>query len=543
MPCLNHDARCVRSLRGCFGAAVIVASLAALPSGFAAEPLALSWQGSFYMEGGRDGSWIQRQVEERFGLRLHCGFFPAFSYDKQLMFSLMGGEGPDVFWVRDVKEAKKAAEQGFALELPWETIALHAPMLMRQINKHAAEAWLLSYWQGKNFGLPNFNLTYSRYPSPGVWNKTWLTRVGIDHVPETLDEMEEALRRFRERDPDGNGRRDTYGMCHRYFEEIFAAFGVIPTQWTLRDGHMAWGATLPESRRALALLRRWYADGLILPDFQALPPGNNEVRKYLFNGQVGYVAFWRMGDHYNFNPDYPVSFVHLHKGVHPDEELTPGKFPIGPGGQRGGLAWPGTLGGITMFNARLRRRPEAVVRVLQMFDALARDQDLAIELRIGRRGLHWDWDERRGFRKLPPYDDKAVSGRELLGEQMLDIGTNFAYFVPFSADESVVARFLTPAVRAHLDTFQRIEWGRTDALVQAEVVPSAGKLFPDLRRIQETVFNEIIIGKRPLEAFDAFVAEWLLRGGDVLTREANEMFVTKQALLARVTTLAAQAPP
>ena len=61
--------------------------------------------------------------------------------------------------------------------------------------------------------------------------------------------------------------------------------------------------------------------------------------------------------------------------------------------------------------------------------------------------------------------------------------------------------------------------------------------------MQETVFNEIIIGKRPLEAFDAFVVEWLRRGGDVLTREANEMFVTKQALVARVTALAASAPP
>ncbi len=522
------------------GAWAIAVGAATGPSVGATEPVALTWQGSFYMEGGREGSGIQQRLEERFGLRLHCGFLPAFSYDRQLMFSLIGGAGPDVFWVRDVKEAAKAAEHGFALELPWETIARHAPALMRQINRHAPEAWLLSYWRGKNFGVPNFNVTYSRYPSPGVWNRTWLERVGFDRTPDTLDEMEEALRRFRERDPDRNGRRDTYGMCHRNFEEIYSAFGVIPTQWTLRDGRIAWGATLPEMRPALALLRRWYAEGLILPDYAALPPGNNEVRKYLFNGQVGYVAFWRMGDHYNFNPDYPVSFVHLHQGVHPDEELTPGKFPVGPDGQRGGLAWPGTLGGITMFNARLRDRPRAVERVLQMFDTLARDQDLAIELRIGRRGLHWDWDERRGFRKLPPYDEKAVSGRELLGEQLLDIGTNFAYFVPFSADESVVARFLAPAVRTHLDTFQRIEWGRTDALVQAEVVPSAGKLFPDLRRLQEVVFTEIIIGKRPLEAFDAFVAEWLSRGGDTLTREANEMFEIKRSLLAR---LAALAPP
>ena len=41
----------------------------------------------------------------------------------------------------------------------------------------------------------------------------WLREVGIAEVPETLEEMYDALHEFRHDDPDGNGILDTYGFC------------------------------------------------------------------------------------------------------------------------------------------------------------------------------------------------------------------------------------------------------------------------------------------------------------------------------------------
>ncbi|MFD0717029.1 hypothetical protein [Paenibacillus sp. GCM10027626] len=41
--------------------------------------------------------------------------------------------------------------------------------------------------------------------------KDWLDNVGIDKLPETLDEYHEVLRRFTFNDPDQNGKNDMYG--------------------------------------------------------------------------------------------------------------------------------------------------------------------------------------------------------------------------------------------------------------------------------------------------------------------------------------------
>lgn len=42
----------------------------------------------------------------------------------------------------------------------------------------------------------------------------WLEKVGLD-MPETLDDFYEVLKAFKEKDPDGNGKDDTYGMVVR----------------------------------------------------------------------------------------------------------------------------------------------------------------------------------------------------------------------------------------------------------------------------------------------------------------------------------------
>ena len=507
------------------------------------------------MEGAQPGSWIQRRLEQRFNVALDVNFIPTFSYDKLLRFKLIGGDIPDVYWLRDARELHNAAQQGFALELPYEVLIKHAPAYVRTLIRHAPDAWLLTNWEGKNFGVPTFNTNWAVRPFPGIWNKTWLERVGTAKIPETLVEMEDALRRFRNEDPDRNGKRDTYGYCpwkpgvsagslDRSFEEIFGAFGIIHNGWMRRDGRVVWGGTLPEAREALALLRRWYADGLIHPDYMTLPLGNLEVRNQLISGRVGYVMGFNLSGQNAFDPRLPNSLSTLHSAVHPGEVLAPGYFPIGPRGQRGVHAWSGSIGGVVVFGPQLARAPEKLVRVLRIFDEVCRDDQLALELRVAKRGLHWEWDPEFGIRKLPPYDAKPFAPREMLGEGVLtNIDTNFTYFIPFSANQELVDQFTTERVKKYRLQYQLPEWGIPDVLLMADTVPSAGKYLLDLVQLQAVAYTEIIIGKRPLDSFEAFVTQWRAQGGDVLTREANELYAQKQTIRTRVELLLAVAPP
>ena len=56
----------------------------------------------------------------------------------------------------------------------------------------------------------------------------------------------------------------------------------------------------------------------------------------------------------------------------------------------------------------------------------------------------------------------------------------------------------------------------------------------DLRRMQLTIFTEIIRGDRPIEDFGTFVIDWKSQGGDILLKEANELRVLQKRIYAEV---------
>ena len=61
----------------------------------------------------------------------------------------------------------------------------------------------------------------------------------------------------------------------------------------------------------------------------------------------------------------------------------------------------------------LADNPQKVVRVLRYFNELCRDPDLYVDVRFGHRGVHWQWDEVFGVKKIPPYDKKAIGAWEV----------------------------------------------------------------------------------------------------------------------------------
>ena len=108
---------------------------------------------------------------------------------------------------------------------------------------------------------------------PG-YNEAWLKKIGYNEPPKTLAELEDVLTKFVSDDPDGNGRKDTYGISGRgklpfqLFTSIFSAYGVSPYQFKLgADGKVVYGGITEETRKALKLLNKWFEAGLIDPEF------------------------------------------------------------------------------------------------------------------------------------------------------------------------------------------------------------------------------------------------------------------------------------
>lgn len=502
--------------------------------------LTLTWQGTIRAEAGRPGSWIEQMLERKFNVTFRPSFVVYFSYPRVVPIRLLGGDVPDVTWIK-AEDMQRFARHGFALELPWAVLQKHAPNYVRLLNAHAPEAWLLSFREGKNYGVPLFTIE-TRHPKPGYWRTDWLRNVGIDRIPVTLDEMEEALRRFRHHDPDGNGRMDTYGMCpwkppvapdtlDRSFEEIFGAHGVIPTAWMERQGKIVWGGVLPETKTTLARLRRWYAEGLIYPDYVVVPSGSIDLIKKFTGGLVGYL--YGLSEYRSFDLDWKPSLAAVVAAVHPGGTVAPAAFPRGPEGWRGGR---GVIFGeqlsVLMFGSHLAKEPEKVLRVLRMLDAMAADEELYLAARIGQRGVHWEWDEEKGLYALPPYDSRFHASRQLL-HWVPEPWLNWGYYAPFGSSRTIADRYRTAAHREFDETHRNPKFALYDALGHASAVESAELYLSDLVQLQVTTFAEIVNGRRPLEHFDVFAEQWLARGGRVLTAEANSLYAQRDEILRR----------
>ncbi len=483
---------------------------------------------------GRHDSWMERFFEERFNLEIEPVFLGAAGYGYAKPLMMASGDMPDMLVEFDPITLQRSAHHGFLLPIPLEVIKQHAPSYVKAVNDDDPIGWLYGDWNGVNYGIPRIRVSF-RWSVPGVWRKDWLRNVGIEKAPETLEEMHEALRRFTFDDPNRSGRKDTWGMSGDVnnwwwasFADIFGAYGVLPYDWMARGGQVVWGGTLPEAKEALATLRNWYLEGIIHPDF-VTDRSRETLHQKFYNGVTGYLYY--EGKYQSMAPDAPGSLAARLRGLNPDAEITPARFPIGPGGKRGGRVWAG--GHTICFGSHIAERPELVIRVLQILEALVTDEELYLKSRLGERGVHWDYNApvigpASGVTRIGKYTDGNQARDELLGD------IESSQIIPGCGPSALVDKYTDREELAFNWEYGHPKWAMRNVLGKPDSVPSAAEYLADLRNYQMTVFARIIRGDRPLDSFDEFVKNWYERGGDVMTEEANELLQKKQEIYRRV---------
>lgn len=494
--------------------------------------LDISWLGIAAYSEAKEKGWMQDYLEQKFNISLKPIYMDWNGFRKRVPLMLVGGDVPDVMWTGDPLGVRKNIQNAFIMEIPYEVILKHMPTYVGMLNKYGKEAWLYSQYDGRNFGLPTF---FSRaiYPRISCWRMDWLRNVGIEKLPETIEEMHEALRKMRVDDPDRNGKQDTYGWSpytghwSLAFVEIFAAHDVLAFDFMLSDGKVVWGGILPESKEALKLLAQWYREGLLDPDFIIDTQQNSGESKFL-NGRVGYLHPVDASSSYNLTN--ASSLAGKLKSLNPASEIVPGPPLRDRSGERKGRTWGGA-GHIIMFGKQLEKNPEKVIRVLKMIEEISKNEKMYVEASSGKEGLHWTYGPEKGIVLLPPYDkNQLLQKREMLGEG----GFSCNFYYPSNLWQPYGIKYSNPKDIEFIEKNKKSEWSMTNVLGKSDVVKSSGRYLEDLRQYQMKVYVEIITGKRSIDYFDTFVVEWKRRGGDILTAEANEMYVTMQEIFRKV---------
>lgn len=498
--------------------------------------MTITWLGYPNNQSAEEGTDAELLLEEKFGVEIKPIFYANQNYNDKKTMLLASGDIPDLIYELDPSHVAADADQGFLAKVDYETIAKHAPTVYGILKEEAPQAFMYSYADGDNYGVPNISF-FNEGGRVGWWRLDWLKNVGIDKVPETIDEMYDALYKFTKNDPDGNGKNDTYGMSgdivnwHTMFSEVFGAYGVIPFNWMEQDGKVVYGGFADGVTDAIDTLAKWYSEGLIHPDFKSDNVFGNGKERFT-SGSVGYI-----NNHGGYmEPGKPWGLGLTTVEINPKAEIACAKYVKGPEGHSGTQCW-GLPCHIISFGAHLEDDEAKLIKILEIFEGTINDSEFLHKVKMGDEGVNWEYVDKEakfkgGFNWLEPYNDSAQRSKYC-------IDSTFAaptFFVPTtpSRDE----------YNAHVGTGQenwniendRVANGHADIFSKPDVLPSAAKYFENLRTQQINIMVRAIQGEiTSAEYIEQFKALWEKNGGLKLQEEADGMGATMNKVIKKVT--------
>ncbi|MDD2396252.1 MAG: extracellular solute-binding protein, partial [Sphaerochaeta sp.] len=234
------------------------------------------WYGAAITEAGPPpADWVGFQIiKDKLNIDLKLTALPSNESDQDVKVQAAAAANnlPDLFMVRrDV--LTRLVPQGLIASVD----DMYAKMPIRTKTHYDEVSRSHARFNGKTYGLADPG---SIIKNEGLLvRKDWLDKLGLA-VPTTTDELLEVMRAFTFKDPDGNGKNDTYGYGAfqeinnyeawpgRRLEPIFGAFGVDGT-WNMTAAGAGLNLLKPEFYDAMAYLKQMVDEGIIDPNWLA----------------------------------------------------------------------------------------------------------------------------------------------------------------------------------------------------------------------------------------------------------------------------------
>ena len=150
-----------------------------------------------------------KYVQDKTNIQIKWDLVPdkALNDRKQLM--LASGDYPEVILHGSLTkdEQMKYGKQGVFIPLN-DLIDKYAPNFKKAMVDLPYLKSSISAPDGNIYALPQINECYHCNYAQKLWiNQSWLDKLGLK-MPTTTDEFHEVLKAFKEKDPNGNGKRD-----------------------------------------------------------------------------------------------------------------------------------------------------------------------------------------------------------------------------------------------------------------------------------------------------------------------------------------------
>ncbi|WP_248925053.1 extracellular solute-binding protein [Paenibacillus hamazuiensis] len=311
---------------------------------------------------------------------------------KKLNVLFASGSAPDI--VNDYDTGFRNSLYQQKQLLPLDDYLKYAPEYQKLLEKYPQLRKIGTKPDGKLYEIGKINEPHLQ--SVAFIRMDWLKKLKLE-VPKTTDELLVVLKAFVEQDPDGNGKKDTYGTNMSYtsdgmVDSMFGSYG-----WKISNDDKiirSWDNTL----ESLKFKKRLFEEGLIDKDYLADKNGAKAKQDYL-NGKIGVYLPPAITNWF----ESTVTDVKTLRKVVPEAEIAPMAQPKSPMGQFvHHVVNPVQM--TTVINAAAKN-PKAAMEYINFI----LKPETGLILKKGIEGEHW----KKGADGFPKVIDPAKNAKEL----------------------------------------------------------------------------------------------------------------------------------
>ena len=463
-----------------------------------------------------------RAYEEELGITLeNMWVVDAAQSVEKMNVTITSGEIPDFMSVSPL-QLKQLAEAGLIMDLT-EIYDQYAAPLTKQIIEGDGGITLDSAKiDGKLMAIPFSDEPINQ--APLLWvRQDWLDNLGLP-APQTMEDVFNIAKAFKDNDPDQDGQADTFGLGLNTDLRGFVNgyHGYLDIWIKDSSGKLVSGDIQPEVKAALSKLQELYADGYIDNEFAV--KGDAKVNEDIIAGKIG-IYFAPMPA-----PLFPLQFSYENDGAawqaYPLVSIddTPAKS------QR-------LSGGFPAYYvvSKTAEHPEAVMKLANMFVEKTRGESAEPEFVYADTGESnfalanvQLWPHRKNLdihlNVVKAEETGDTSGFKPEGMH------NYEQILQYK-NEGVQANWKMDRIFGVNGAFAQLyKMWQKDLFMPNEFygVPtdSMTSKSATLLDLKNEVFTKIIMGS-PLSDFDKFVEDWKNLGGDQITEEINAWYQAK----------------
>lgn len=448
---------------------------------------------------------------------------PIEQFDQKMNVSIASGDLPDIMWLKN-KQLTDLAENDMLYDLT-DLFEKYASPLTKKIMLQDQASFDTAKIGGRLMALPRTSSAVDGLPILYV-RTDWLTKLGLSE-PKTMQEAMAVAEAFTTKDPDGNGKADTFGLAltktfltdsHFGTSGYFSGYHVHPGKWVKdASGQLVYGSTQPGVKDALKQLQELYAAGMLDQEFGV--KDRAKVTESVAAGKVG-LFYGSMSA--------PLSVIQKNVDNDPNAEwkalplVSVDSDPATPIGIMPITTYYGV--------SKDSKHPEAIFKLMN-FGMQGYDENAEANNEFGisennipvylynfiaadpaKKNLNAHNNAIKAIEAKDPsslsaeekgYYDRIMSYRS--GDRS-NWGTERVFGTPSSFD--VIDKY----VQDENYIFDAFYGSPTATMVEKNAT---------LQKMEEEVFTKIVMGQS-IDTFDKFVEDWKKLGGDQITKEVNE---------------------